>query len=184
MKIVSNEDVNKSLNIAKSFVQGLEIEFVSELPETDELILYIDPPVETKDLLFSAEAFTDLLGAFDMFNRTYENLIIVPQNHIDFYKYPEPTLLNFAGNKLWKTNSKLAGKIFFGKASDISKILRGATFNNGIFYQGKYTVISSLPSLIVDLTDEQLPTISHQMFDIDGYKNMINEMPDMLEVVK
>lgn len=182
MKIISNEESNNSLNIAKAFIQGLELEFTNEIPDTDELILYINSKVETKNVLFSAESLLDLFGAFDHFSKIYENLIIIPQNHMDFYRYPEPTVINFAGNKLWKTSSLLAGNIYFGKAKDISEILNGSTYNNGIFYKGKYTIVSSIPSLIVDLTDEQLPTISHQMFDIDGYKNMINCMPDMSDV--
>lgn len=180
MKILSNEVSNKSLNLANSFLHNDNIEFISELNNTDELVLYINPLISIGDILFSAESLTDIYGAFNYFSNSYQDLIIIPQNHIDFYKYPEPTLLSFVGNKLWRTSSRLVGNIFFGKSCDIKSIIEGnGSFNNGIFHQGKYTIIASLPSLIVDLTEEQLPTVAYQMFDINNYKVMLDGIPDL-----
>lgn len=173
MKIISKEITNKSLDIAKMFMRELDLEFTEEIPESNELILYIP---NAKECLFSAEFFSDLFGAYEFFSKTYTNMIIIPTNHIDFYKYIEPCMLSFAGGKFWRTNSRLCGNIFFGRAADISEILKGSSFNNGIFHGGKFTIISPLPSLIADLSEENIPVISHAMFDLGSYKDMINDI--------
>lgn len=178
MKIITkNITENHSLNVAKSFAKEIELEFSEEFNETDELVLYV-PNLENS--LFSAECFNDLYGVYQYFTTMYRNVIIIPENHIDFYKYPEPTIIYFAGGKLWKTNSRMPqNPILFGKENQIKDIVEGKElkYNNGIFYGGETTLISPIPSIIANLDEEQLPTVSCAMFNLESYKEMLNQIP-------
>lgn len=182
MKIVTNEVVeNHSLEVAKSFAKGIDVDIVTEFCDSDELILYVP---NLSNTLFSAEALQDMVGAYEFFSEKYRQVIIVPENHIDFYKFIESTVIYFAGGKLWRTASRLpVNPIMFGKESLIKQIITegDVKFNNGIFYGGETTIIASLPSIIANLDEEQMPVISSAMFDIESYKTMIEQVPSYKE---
>jgi len=187
MKIITNTvSENHSLDVAKSFSKGTEFQFETEFnSESDELVLYI-PNLEST--LFSAEFVSDLYGSFEYFNQMYKDMIMVCSNCIEFYQYPEPTIIHFAGSRLWRTSSRIPQEtILFGKEKDICFILNTEEknlYNNGIFYSGKYTIISPLPSVIVDTNKEQLPTINSAMFNVESYKDMINQIPSIKEPIE